>query len=243
VSSDIHALSGAYVVDALDDLERARFETHLADCADCREEVRTLTEAASLLGASASAAPPRGLRDRVLADIATVRPLPPVAPRVASPPPLAVRRRRWVELVAAAAAVVSIGTGVFVWQPWDDESSQQVTTVADQVISAPDASKQTIPLDGGAEVTLIRSASLGKAVVKTRNMPSPPSGKVYELWLQNPTGEMVRAGEMPVAADQTLVLVGDAASAVGAGITVEPEGGSDQPTSDPIALFDFRDLA
>jgi hypothetical protein len=148
-----------------------------------------------------------------------------------------------VGLVAAAAAVVALGTGVAVWQPWEEESSQQVTTVADQVISAPDASKQTIPLGGGAEVTLIRSVSVGKAVVETNNMPSPPAGKVYELWLQNPAGRMVRAGEMPIAADQTFVLDGDAAAAVGAGITVEPEGGSDQPTSKPIALIDFKDLA
>ena len=239
MNSDIHALSGAYVVDALDDLERARFETHLADCADCREEVRTLSEAASLLGASASAAPPAGLRDRVLADIATVRPLPPASP---APQPVE-RRRRWPQLVAAAAAVVALGTGVAVWQPWDDEPGQQVVSVADQVLSAPDASKQTIPLGAGAEVTLIRSAAVGRAVVETRNMPSPPSGKVYQLWLQNPAGRMVRAGEMLVAADQKVVLDGDAAAAVGAGITVEPEGGSEQPTSEPIALFDFEDLA
>ena len=115
--------------------------------------------------------------------------------------------------------------------------------MAEQVISAPDASKQTISLAGGAEVTLVRSASLGKAVVVTENMPSPPSGKVYELWLQNAEGQMERAGLMPVAADQKVVLDGDAAAAVGAGITVEPEGGSTQPTSEPIALFDFKDLA
>jgi anti-sigma-K factor RskA len=239
VNSDIHALSGAYVVDALDDLERARFETHLADCSDCREEVRTLSEAASLLGASASATPPRGLRERVLADIATVRPLPPVPPA----PPHVARRRRWAQLVAAAAAVVALVTGITVWQqPWEDESSPQ-PTVAEQVIAAPDAAEQTISLASGAEVTLVRSESLGKAVVETRDMPSLPSGKVYELWLQNPAGQMVRAGEMPVAANQTFVLVGDAASAVGAGITVEPEGGSDQPTTKPIALFAFKDLA
>ncbi len=195
MNSDIHALSGAYVVDALDDLERARFETHLADCADCREEVRTLTEAASLLGTSASTPPPPGLRDRVLADIATVRPLPPVGP-VVPPPAQVVRRRRWPELVAAAAAVVALGTGVAVWQPWDDPP----VPVAEQVISAPDAAKQTISADGGGTVTLVRSTSLGKAVVETENMPSPPSGKVYELWLQNPEGQMVPAGLMPAAA-------------------------------------------
>jgi len=27
------------------------------------------------------------------------------------------------------------------------------------------------------------------------------------------------------------------------GITVEPEGGSDEPTSDPIAIFDFSQAA
>ncbi len=37
--SDIHALSGAYAVDALDDIERAQFERHLAECAECRAEV------------------------------------------------------------------------------------------------------------------------------------------------------------------------------------------------------------
>ena len=36
-----------------------------------------------------------------------------------------------------------------------------------------------------------------------------------------------------------MVLEGDAATATAAGITVEPAGGSDEPTSEPIALFDF----
>jgi hypothetical protein len=31
-SNDIHSLSGAYAVDAVDDVERARFEAHLATC-------------------------------------------------------------------------------------------------------------------------------------------------------------------------------------------------------------------
>ena len=31
--TEIHALSGAYAVDALDDLERAAFERHLGECA------------------------------------------------------------------------------------------------------------------------------------------------------------------------------------------------------------------
>jgi hypothetical protein len=37
------------------------------------------------------------------------------------------------------------------------------------------------------------------------------------------------------------MLEGDAADALAVGITVEPEGGSPEPTSDPIALFDFSE--
>ena len=36
--NDIHALSGAYAVDALDDLERARFVRHLEECPECHGE-------------------------------------------------------------------------------------------------------------------------------------------------------------------------------------------------------------
>ena len=61
MSVDIHALSGAYAVDAVDEFERAQFERHLAGCADCRAEVDSLREAASLLGET-SARPAPGAR-------------------------------------------------------------------------------------------------------------------------------------------------------------------------------------
>jgi anti-sigma factor RsiW len=239
MSPDIHAVSGAYAVDALDDLERARFETHLTDCPTCRDEVASFAEAAAILGASVAAAPPTGLRDRVLADISTVRPLPPVAPDAARP--RAVRRRRLPALLAAAAAVAALGTGIAVWQPWHDETNQHVGSMTDRVLTAADASKHTISVPGGAELTLVRSVSVGRAVLVTQNLPSPPSGTVYELWLKNPEGQLEPAGLMPVAANQKFLLDGDAAAATAAGITVEPVGGSPVPTSDPIALFAFEE--
>ncbi|MDN4160941.1 anti-sigma factor [Nocardioides abyssi] len=78
MSDDIHALSGAYAVDALDDIERAQFERHLAGCEICREEVDGLRETSALLAELTEVTPSAALRDRVLAEIATVRPLPPV---------------------------------------------------------------------------------------------------------------------------------------------------------------------
>lgn len=255
---DIHALSGAYAVDALDDLERARFEAHLAECSACREEVASLTEAAGLLGASAATLPPAGLRDRVLADISLVRPLPPLPAQVpvvdtveepAAPRATdelstrrdVVRRRRLPQLVAAAAAIVALGAGVTVWHPWNDESSQ-VKSVAARVLAAPDATRHVQTLDG-ATATLVRSTSVGRAVLVTDNMPAPPDSKVYELWFQDAAGKVLPAGLMSGAGDQEILLEGDAAAAVWAGITVEPAGGSDTPSMPTIAAFDLKGSA
>lgn len=236
---DAHALSGAYAVDALDDLERVVFERHLAECPECRDEVASLREAASTLAETTVLEPPAALRGRVLAGIATTRPLPP---EVSSPVTLDSRRpprRRFNLLVAAAAAVLAVGGGTVLWQqPWEDSSSQQQSAI-DTVLSASDAKRSSLDFDGGAKATLVHSDSVGRAVLVTEKMPPPPAGKVYQLWLDQPGEGMVSAGVMPVAEDQRVLLAGDAATATGAGITVEPEGGSSEPSTEPIALFDF----
>ena len=71
-------------------------------------------------------------------------------------------------------------------------------------------------------------------------MAAPPAGKVFELWLQDEAGTMLPAGLMSTAGDNKVLLEGDAAKATGVGITVEPEGGSPEPTTEPIALFDLE---
>lgn len=234
--SDIHALSGAYAVDALDDLERAAFERHLAECAECRAEVASLREAAAMIAETTAVEPPAELRDRVLAGITTVRPLPPEVPEVPAP---VVRRRRPRLLLAAAAAVVIVGAGAVVWQqPWADETSQ-APTAAEQVLQAADAQSTSVEFKDGSRATVTHSDSVGRSVIITEDMASPPEGKVFQLWYDQPGQGMVSAGLMPIAADQTVVLEGDAATATAVGITVEPEGGSTEPTSQPLAVFDF----
>jgi anti-sigma-K factor RskA len=232
--TDVHALSGAYAVDALDDIERAAFERHLAECAECQAEVASLRETAAMIAESTTVEPPAELRDRVLAGIATVRPLPPEAPD-----PVVRPRRLPRLLVAAAAAVVLLGAGaVVVQEPWADETVQ-TPSVVEQVLTAEDARRTTLDFPGGASATVIHSDSVGQAVLETEDMPAPPKGQVYQVWLDQPGEGMVSAAVMPVKEDQTLLLSGDATTATGAGITVEPEGGSPEPTTEPIALFDF----
>jgi anti-sigma-K factor RskA len=237
MTGDVHALSGAYAVDALDEAERIEFERHLATCETCRSEVDSLQEGAAALAALVEISPPDRLREAVLTQAATVRPLPPLLvhhlPRR--------RAARWSRpLVAAAAALVLVagaGAGVLTWQPWHHSASIVADTSPQQVIQAPDVQTVTQTLPGGAMVTLYRSVALDRAVVVTHDMPSAPGGHVYELWLQDAAGTMHPGGLMPPASDATVLVGGPAAGASGLGITVEPAGGSAAPTTAPIALL------
>lgn len=231
--SDIHKLSGAYALDALDDFERARFDQHLSTCDDCRAEVSGMRETAALLAETTTVAPPASLRVSVLAGISQVRPLPPETRRPEG------ADRRWFPLLVAAALVIITGLGALAWQPWSADESQLSAT--EQVLQADDAKEVTVDLGEAGRATVVRSKSVGKAVIKTEDMASAPSGKVYELWLESADGVMVPAGLMPDKADQTVVLEGDAANAKAAGITVEPAGGSTEPTLPIIAVFDFSE--
>jgi len=245
-NDDIRGLSGAYAVDAVDDVERARFEAHMAGCSECRDEVASLRAAAGELSLTTLAGPPASLRASILRDISDVRPLPPlVAPDEA---PSAVtsleskraertRRaplRQWLAGVAAAAV---LATGGLVWHPWVSDTGTVQLTAMEQVLQAKDAQRFEKKV-GDATATIVRSPSLKKAVIVTANMPNAPEGKVYELWLKQ--GEsMIRAGLMPAGDANTVLLEGDAASASAVGITVEPAGGSETPTLPPVAVISF----
>jgi anti-sigma-K factor RskA len=248
VTESLHALSGAYVVDALDDNEREAFERHLPGCLDCQAEVASLREATSALADAVALTPPDSLRSSILADIAQVRPLPPRtapstptpdAPDTAEVVPLHRGRKRFARALAAAAAILVIGGGAIAWHPWDQSSSTSQLSAADQVLAASDAKHYSIDFDDGSTATVVRSANEGKAVLLTQQMAAPPSGKGYELWLRDATGTMKPAGMMTTPGDHKVLLKGDAAKATGVGITVEPEAGSQTPTTTPIAMFEL----
>lgn len=250
-ANDVHALSGAYAVDALDTEERARFEEHLRGCATCRTEVDELRGTAALLAADADVAPPPALRDAVLAGIESVRPLPPRAPlgdpgpggSGPSSPATGGRRParrlplRPTHLLLAAAAVVLVAlVGVAAWRPWSQPDD--APTATERVLAAEDAVRTTERLPDGSQATVVVSRSEGSAVIITEDMAPAPDGKVYELWLETPAGDMQPAGLMPDERDATVLLEGDASEATGVGITVEPDGGSEQPTLPPVLYLE-----
>lgn len=166
----------------------------------------------------------------------------PLPPAVALPPAQAPLAGRLRGLLAAAAVIAVIGGATVVWQQLHDTKQERVLTAQERVLAAPDAARQRLTFPGGAAATLVRSVSLKQAVLITEAMPAAPEGKVYQVWFDVPGKGMVRAALMPPKSDQVVLLHGDAAAATGAGITVEPAGGSAAPTTDPIALFDFSKL-
>jgi anti-sigma-K factor RskA len=236
--SDIHALSGAYAVDALDDDERVQFEQHLTRCPECRAEVQSFCETAALLADTQSETPPPSLRASVLTGIGAVRPLPPETPAVAAATTsgagvVRTLRRRTLPILAAAAAIL-IALGVVIAHPWTGGSSS--ADLAEQIQKAPDVVKITEPVEGGGTLTIYRSKALKRAVMVGSDVPAPKAGTTYQLWLQQPGQGMVSAGLMPDTTEPT-VLTGDAATAEAAAVSVEPETGSAKPTTTPIALF------
>ena len=230
MSADVHALAGAYVLDAVDDLERAAFERHLRDCEVCRADVDELREVTARLAAAAWSVPPPGLRTGVLAAIRTTRQLPPAVPTRAVPtravPTRAVptRTRR---LVAAAAAVLIALGGVFAVQELRVRAARGLVTASDlrtgqQVVA------------GGGRVTVVFSRERGSGLIMLAADTPPGGGRVYQLWTVR-SGVPVSAGVLPVGPTTAVVAVQGLDRASDVGVTVEPAGGSRTPTLPMVA--------
>ncbi|MER6105907.1 anti-sigma factor [Streptomyces sp. NPDC001832] len=242
--AELHTLTGAYALHALPDTEQRKFERHLGDCEACAVEVRELSETATRLGLAVATAPQPELRDRVLREIATVRQESPSDARRARGPGWGGRWPKFA-LAACLAAVVGFG-GIAVRQDRAAQDARQEARVARQqneqmtrVLAAPDAKASSSTMKGGAKGTVVVSQSENRAVFMTSGMRQPPSGKVYQLWFDD-RGTMRSAGLMDsTATSGAKLLDGPVDGASGMGITVEPAGGSAQPTSAPLARMNF----
>jgi anti-sigma-K factor RskA len=237
---DLHSLSGAYALDALDPgAERDRFTRHLSRCQSCASEVRGFREVATAMAFAVTTEPPPGLRDQVLAAAARTRQLPPEIRTHARS-----RRTRtrvpWVPWLSGVVATASIVVAVlfgFAQAHTQDELNQvrAENQAISLLLSAPKAKLLTYPVTHGGTATVVLAADRHELAVVTTGLPALPSGKMYQLWLIGKPA-ITSAGLLPPAKDgqtppvlATGVVKGDAL-----GLTVEPAGGSAQPTTKPI---------
>jgi hypothetical protein len=241
---DLHSLSGAYALDALDQgAESERFARHLDRCPSCASEVRGFAEVATALALAATTEPPPELRDRVLAAAALTRQLPPeVTSRARSHRARGRARIRvpWVPwlsgVVATAAIVVAVLFG-FAQAHTDQELNQaraQNQAIA-LVLSAPQVKLLTHATTKGGVATVVLAADRHEMVVTTNGLPALPAGKVYQLWLIGTT-KTVSAGLLPAATSGQTgpVLASGVVQGDMLGLTVEPAPGTAKPTTTPI---------
>ncbi|TDV35288.1 anti-sigma factor [Actinophytocola oryzae] len=220
---DLHTLTGAYVLHATSDTERAAFERHLTDCGSCTVEVRELGETAVRLGLATVAVPPPHLKQTVLVRIRTERQARVLRRRVPSPGPRLVRR-----LVAGTAAAMVVASGTLgvalVVRSHDVDQAQHRTEVLATVLRARDV---RFVHSGGITVVVARGQDRG---VLLADLPQAPDGHVYQAWTVD---SGYHAAGAPFEGSTTTELTG-LVTANRVAVTVEPISGSTQPTTAPV---------
>lgn len=261
---DIDALSGAYALNAITDEERNTFEARLSESPELRQEVAELNETALLLGRAATpVTPSAGLRASILDLIESTPQLPRLETPAAEDPapatssteaasggkllePIPLARQRWfmrpgVLLIGAAAAVGLIFGGVGVANQFAPNpgitQGPQAGADLQQILTANDVQHAATDISSGGKATLYWSNDLQRSAVMLTGATSLPSDKTYQLWYIKGS-DVKSAGTVSVTSNSvTQVLQGDMQAGDTVGITVEPAGGSKQPTTTPVAAL------
>jgi anti-sigma-K factor RskA len=239
-------LKDAYVLDALPEEQRRSFEEYLAAHPERQAEIDELGAVAGLLAFSPhEQEPPPELRRRVMEVVE------------AEAAPRRVRREstfaRFVQYVGgrglALGAAVLLVVGLLSWnvllqnqvqdlQGEVQNAQGQVDDLQAQVQDAEAQQTQTIQLNGtwtnqGANAE-VASISEDRIILVADNLPSVPEGQTCQIWVikgdvPESSGLFQPGGQETAAPITTPIKQGDTIA-----VTVEPAGGSDQPTSDPV---------
>jgi anti-sigma-K factor RskA len=252
-------LAELYALDAVNDSERAAIDRYISAASDAERSAffERVRQARETLASSftAEADPPADLFARIVSQLPSLAQLPVdgstvVTPAAETPTPgfpaggiddlaeLRQRReerrrpsapRRWLAGAAAAAVIAlgGVGLGAYIADQNDP---------LNQVVRADDTYEANVPVAAGGTATVLVSESKDSLVVKMNDVPAPPAGKVYQMWLIPKDGSApVSQGLMDEEALSKPALVKGIASASALGITVEPTGGSPKPTTPVVA--------
>ncbi len=215
----IHDLTPAYALGALDPHEEEGYEEHLATCERCREELAGLREpVAALAFGVESPPPPPVLRERILEAARSER---------SNVVPIRRRLPRALGAVAAAAATVAVGLGL-----WAASVSGDLERERSVVAILADPQATSIPLEGASGRVVVTDT--GEAALVVSGLASAPKGKTYEIWVVE-DGRTLPAGVFDATSERDVVrLTRPVPPGGGVAVTIEDDGGADAPTSDPI---------
>ncbi|WP_040495870.1 anti-sigma factor [Ilumatobacter nonamiensis] len=226
----------------LTDADERELDAALAADVGLQSELDADLDVAAQIQAVNTAQPPAGLKDRVMAAVDT----PIVATDVPTPPaprPVADlgiererRRSRWIPMAAAAAVALLAVAGVVMI---NDDGGDGGDLVA-EVIEAPDADVWEFDGELSGPLRAVYSPEVDALVLEGTDVDSLTDAETYQLWTIDDAGQAESVGVF-VPEDDGSVLFAFAGADPDErllGITVEPAGGSDQPTSAPIAAVD-----
>jgi anti-sigma-K factor RskA len=228
MSDDPTTRAASYAAGALTAAERRELERDARRSRRLATEVDEFVETAALLGlAVAPVAPPASARAQLLDAVAGLSQEGTVTrgPWLARPVATA--------LGAAAAVVLVVGGAVAGLQLSSQPSAAQ------QIVAAADHEQVVIPMDDGGSVTAMWSASLGRAALHIEGMADLPSQHVYQAWLIRTDGHAEPAGTFLAGEnlDVTVALAAEMHAGDAIGITMEPAGGSEAPTTEPLLVI------
>jgi hypothetical protein len=229
----------AYMLGALEPEEAAELERHAEDCERCRSEMRWLTAAVEALPEAVERVePPRQLRDRVMAEVrsdADERRRSDAERYGEAEPGLLARASAWlrglgsgpmglrpIAGVAAAVLVVAVVAG-FAIAGGIGSGEGGTSTISSG--HAPGVTAEVVEKGAGGTLHLA-------------NVRELPSDRVLEAWVQREGKiEPVRALFVPDPQGNASTTIGDMKGVDTVMVTTEPPGGSEAPTSAPIATI------
>jgi anti-sigma-K factor RskA len=258
----IEELLPFYVLDALSEEEKELVESYLAEHPEARAQVEELQVGASALPASVvPVEPPLRVKEALMARVtADVQTRERSSARVESP---ASRRGlrfddifRVLSLGAAAAAIL----WAFVLNTQVARLQQEISSLNDQVAAQSqslDNLIQNLPQSEQSDVITVSLKSTGEqprplgqliadpddksAVVVISGLPPLEPGQTYQVWLIGDAP--VSAGLLTVDENGQSVLIITSEEAIGSfnslGISIEPEGGSIEPSDQIVVLSDL----
>jgi anti-sigma-K factor RskA len=229
-TDDLIALATPYALNAMSEAERADIDRRVAATPPVvaqafDEEVRAVRETMAVVSASTAVEPPAALRDRVLAGVST-----------ATVVPLRPKTSPWRATILAAAAAVVFGLGglgiSMALRP------APTVSTAEQVFAAPDVRTISGDIPGGGTATVVFSREKNAGVLVMNNVTPPKTGTVYQMWLIGANGPQ-SAGTMDAkaVAPSTTAVLPDLGDSKTLAFTIEPPGGSAQPTTEPFAAL------
>ena len=256
----IEELLPFYALDALSDEERELVEAYLAEHPEVRAQINGLQSAAQALPYGVTPVEPeRRIKDALMARVAVSQRSSISEQKQASRP----REKRWANLFPAfsfAVAMVAVIWAVIL-NIQLSQLRQQVSALGEALVTQSNSLEQinaklpqtpvsavvTISLKGTdarpqAHGELIADPKSASAVMVVTGLGQLEVGKTYQVWLIDAGGPK-SAGLLTVDANGQAVLIVTSDTAIGSfnalGISVEPKGGSPQPTGDIVVLSDL----